>query len=255
MRIDIITLFPEMFAPLECSIIRRARDAGRIEIVLHQLRDYATDKHRMVDDVPYGGGAGMVMKPEPAFAAVRAVQQMATPRARVILMSPQGPRLEQRSVERLAGYPRLLVFCGHYEGVDQRVVEALVDEEVSLGDFVLTGGEIAAMALVDAVARLQPEVLDAASLDQESFTHSLLEAPHYTRPREWEGMEVPAVLLSGHHAEIERWRRRESLLRTATRRPDLLREAALTAKEQRWLATELGGHDEADLAQAQEVDA
>lgn len=254
MRIDIITLFPEMFAPLDVSIIRRAREAGHIDIVLHQLRDYAFDKHRMVDDVPYGGGAGMVMKPEPAFAAIRAVQQMTTPRARVVLLTPHGQRLDQRLVETLAGYPRLMLICGHYEGLDQRVVDALVDEEVSLGDFVLTGGEIPAMALVDAVARLQPEVLDEASLHQESFTHGLLEAPHYTRPRAWEGMEVPAVLLSGHHAEIERWRRRESLLRTAMRRPDLLADAPMSAAERRWLAAEMGAEDDAAPAIFPEVD-
>jgi len=235
MRIDIVTLFPEMFAPLEHSIIQRARTAGHITVALHQLRDYATDKHRMVDDEPYGGGAGMLLKPEPAAAAVRAVQQMAVPRARVILMSPQGAPFSQAIAERLAGYPRLIVFCGHYEGIDERFVEALVDEEISIGDFVLTGGEIPAMALVDAVARLQPDVIDAASLEQESFTHGLLEAPHYTRPRTWEAMEVPAVLLSGHHAEIDRWRRRESLRRTALRRPDLLAQAELSPVDRRML--------------------
>lgn len=237
MRIDIITLFPDMFAPLEHSIIKRARAGGHVDICLHQLRDYATDKHRCVDDIPYGGGAGMVLKPEPLFAAIRAVQQMATPRARVLHMTPQGRRLDQSAVEVLAGYSRLLIICGHYEGIDQRVVDALVDEEISLGDFVLTGGEIPAMALVDAVSRLQPEVLDEASLDQESFTHGLLEAPQYTRPREFEGLGVPAILLSGHHAEIDRWRRESSLRRTAQRRPDLLATAELTPAERRWLET------------------
>jgi tRNA (guanine37-N1)-methyltransferase len=246
MRIDIITLFPEMFAPLEHSIIRRAREAGHLEIALHQLRDYATDKHRMVDDIPYGGGPGMVMKPEPTFAAVRAVQQMASPRGRVVLTTPQGRRLDQREVERLAGYPRLIVLCGHYEGFDQRVSDALVDDEISLGDFVLTGGEIPAMALVDAVARLQPEVLDEASLDHESFNDGLLEAPHYTRPRVWENLEVPEVLLSGHHAEIEKWRRREAIRRTAERRPDLLAEAVLSAAERRW-AEQVMGNDADNL--------
>lgn len=243
MRIDIITLFPEMFAPLDHSIIRRARQAGHLEIVLHQLREYASDKHHVVDDVPYGGGAGMVLKPEPLFAAVRAVQQMATPRARVILTTPQGARLHQRLVERLAGYPRLLIVCGHYEGIDQRVCDALVDDEISLGDFVLTGGEIPTMALVDAVARLQPEVLDEASLQHESFTDDLLEAPHYTRPRVFDGLAVPEVLLSGHHLEIERWRRRESLRRTLERRPDLLRESELSAQDV-GLLKELGGEPE-----------
>lgn len=238
MRIDIITLFPEMFAPLEHSIVRRARQAGHLEVVLHQLRDYTTDKHRTVDDIPFGGGAGMVMKPEPAFAAIRAIQQMTPRRARVILTTPQGRRLDQRAVEKLAGYPRLIIICGHYEGLDQRVCDALVDEEISLGDFVLTGGEIPALAIVDAVARLQPEVLDDESLLHESFTDSLLEAPHYTRPRVWEGMEVPPVLLSGHHAAIDRWRRREAIRRTAQRRPDLLAEAPLSTEERRWLEEE-----------------
>lgn len=178
----------------------------------------------------------MVLKPEPVFEAVRTVQSMAVPRGRVILTTPQGTRLHQRLVERLAGYSRLLILCGHYEGVDQRVCDALVDEEISLGDFVLTGGEIPAIALVDAVARLRPEVLDAESLRHESFTHSLLEAPHYTRPRVFEGLEVPQVLLTGHHAEIEKWRRQEALRRTRLHRPDLLAEAELTPLDLRFLA-------------------
>ncbi len=237
MRIDIITIFPEMFAPIHHSIIRRATDAGRLEIVLHQLRDYTHDRHRTVDDVPYGGGAGMVMKVEPFFAAVRAVQQMASPRGHVIMTSPSGVRLTQQHVERLGGYPRLIVICGHYEGIDQRVCDALVDEEFSIGDFVLTGGEIPALALVDAVSRLQPGVIDEASLVHESFVTSLLEGPQYTRPREFEGMEVPAVLLSGHHAEIARWRHREALRRTVERRPDLLAEAELNSDDRRYLSS------------------
>lgn len=245
MRFDVITLFPEMFAPLEHSIVRRARAAGFIEVCLHQLRDWAFDKHRMVDDVPYGGGSGMVMKPEPVFAAVRAVQGMASPRGRVVLTTPQGTPLRQPLVELLAGYPRLIVLCGHYEGLDDRVRQALVDEEVSLGDFVLTGGEIPAMALIDAVARLVPGVIDAGSLEHESFNRSLLDFPHFTRPREFEGMEVPQVLLSGNHAAIDRWRRREAVRATLERRPDLLPEAGLSLEERRWLLELQQG--EADL--------
>lgn len=227
MRIDIITLFPEMFAPLEHSIIKRARQAGTVEIHLHQLRDYATDRHRMVDDVPYGGGAGMVLKPDPIFGALRAVQAMADPPARVVHLSPVGAPFHQAKAEELSRLPRLLLLCGHYEGMDQRVIDALVDEEISLGDFVLTGGELAAMAVVDATVRLVPGVIDSESLQHESFTDGLLEFPHYTRPRHFEGMDVPEVLLSGHHAEITRWRRRQSLRITLERRPELLERCAL----------------------------
>lgn len=231
MRIDIVTLFPEMFAPLDHSIVKRARLAGKIDIQLHQLRDYATDRHHVVDDVPYGGGAGMVLKPEPLFAAIRAVQAMAEPQARVILMSPQGAPFTHAKAEELSRLPRLLLVCGHYEAVDQRVVEGLVDEEISLGDFVLTGGEIPAMAVVDAAVRLVPGVIDGASLEHESFTEGLLEFPHYTRPRSFEGRGVPDVLCSGHHAEINRWRRRQSLRVTLLRRPELLERCHLDAAD------------------------
>jgi len=234
-RIDVITLFPDMFSPLEHSIVKRARAARLVEVHTHQLRDYAVDKHRMVDDVPYGGGAGMVLKPDPIFEAVRDVQTRASPRGRVILTTPQGKLLKQSLVEVLAGYPRLIVICGHYEGVDERVCERLVDEEISLGDFVLTGGEIPALALIDAVTRLLPGVIDEASLEHESFNAGRLDFPHYTRPRDFEEMSVPDVLLSGHHAEIEKWRRREAFKRTVERRPDLLDAHPPDAQEHAWM--------------------
>lgn len=225
MRIDIVTIFPEMCrAPLGDSIMQRAQAKGIVEIAIHDLRDYTEDKHRRVDDEPYGGGQGMVMKPEPFFAAVERIRA-GREKVRVILMTPQGKRLDQREVERLASEPShdLLILCGHYEGVDHRVVEALVDEEISIGDYVLTNGAIAAAVLVDAVVRLLPGVLgDERSAWQETFSEGLLEGPHYTRPPEFQGMNVPEVLLSGHHAKIAEWRRHEGLKRTRTNRPDLL---------------------------------
>jgi tRNA (guanine37-N1)-methyltransferase len=239
MRFDILTLFPGMFAgPLDESIMRRARDAGLIEAVLHDLRDWATDKHRTVDDYPFGGGAGMVMKPEPLFAAVEAVQPLAEPRATVVLLTPQGRRLDRALVAELSQHERLLLICGRYEGVDERVREHLVDIEVSIGDVVVSGGELPAMLLLDAVARLVPGVLGSeGSLEEESFEGSLLEYPQYTRPATFREWSVPDMLLSGHHAEIAKWRRRQRLLRTWRRRPDLLATADLTAAEQRWLAS------------------
>jgi tRNA (guanine37-N1)-methyltransferase len=239
MRFDILTLFPGMFAgPLDESIMRRARDAGLIEAVLHDLRDWATDKHRTVDDYPFGGGAGMVMKPEPLFAAVEAVQPLAEPRATVVLLTPQGRRLDRALVAELSQHERLLLICGRYEGVDERVREHLVDIEVSIGDVVVSGGELPAMLLLDAVARLVPGVLGSeGSLEEESFEGSLLEYPQYTRPAAFREWSVPDMLLSGHHAEIAKWRRRQRLLRTWRRRPDLLATADLTAAEQRWLAS------------------
>lgn len=239
MRFDILTLFPSMFAgPLDESIMRRARDAGLIEVVLHDLRDWATDKHRTVDDYPFGGGAGMVMKPEPLFAAVEAVQPLVEPRATVVLLTPQGRRLDRALVAELGEYERLLLVCGRYEGVDERVREHLVDIEVSIGDVVVSGGELPAMLLLDAVARQVPGVLGSkGSLEEESFEGSLLEYPQYTRPAEFRDWSVPDMLLSGHHAEIAKWRRRQRLLRTRLRRPDLLATADLTVAEQRWLAS------------------
>ena len=237
MRIDVLTLFPEMFAgPFDASMIARARESGVLDIAVHNIRDYATDKHHIVDDYAYGGGPGMVMKPEPLFECVDAVRAMAEPAGKVVLLTPQGRLLDHGVVADLAREPRLIVICGHYEGVDERVREHLADDEISVGDYVLSGGEPAAIVLVDAVARFQPGVLGSAqSLEEESHAQGLLEYPQYTRPAEYRGMAVPDVLLSGHHAEVAKWRRRESVLRTARRRPDLLERAQLTPEERRML--------------------
>ena len=233
-RYDVVTLFPEMFAALTGSgITRRAIDRGLYALEFHNPRDFTSDPHRTVDDRPYGGGPGMVMLAEPltqAIRAARAAQEAALGRSgRVIYLSPQGRRLEQAVVLELAAEPGLVLLCGRYEGVDQRFIDAHVDVQISLGDFVLSGGEIAAMALLDAVARLQPGVLrDEGSHQLDSFNPALdglLDCPHYTRPEQWQGQSVPAPLLSGHHAQIERWRREQSLLTTARHRPDVLQAA------------------------------
>ncbi len=236
-RFDVLTLFPGMFAgPMDESILRRAREAGLIEVALHDLRSWAIDKHRTVDDYPFGGGAGMVMKPEPLFAAVEAIQPLAEAPAKVVLMTPQGRRLDRALVAELAAEPRLLIVCGRYEGVDERVRAHLVDIEVSIGDVVISGGELPAMLLIDAVSRVIPGVLGGEeSLTEESFEGGLLEYPQYTRPAEFRDWGVPAVLLSGNHAEVDKWRRRQRLLRTRARRPDLLPSADVTAKELAWL--------------------
>jgi tRNA (guanine37-N1)-methyltransferase len=224
-RFDIFTLFPEMFlGPLDESILARARERGLIEIALHNPRDVTADRHHVVDDYPYGGGAGMVMKPEPLFAAVEAVHQHGS----IILLGPQGRVFTQAIARELADQPCLTLLCGHYEGVDERVRQHLATDELSLGDFVLTGGELAAMVIVDAVARLLPGVLAPGSTEEESHAAGLLEYPHYTRPPEYRGWRVPAILLSGHHAAVARWRRKESLRRTRDRRPDLLARATLS---------------------------
>ncbi len=237
MRFDVLTLFPGIFSgPLDESIMRRARESGLVEVHVHDLRDWAADKHRTVDDYPFGGGAGMVMKPEPLFAAVEAVQALVEPAPTTILLTPQGRPLDRELVAELSASPRLLLICGRYEGVDERVREHLVDVEVSVGDVVLSGGELPALLLIDALARRVPGVLGSEdSLEEESFEGGLLEYPHYTRPAEFRGWEVPEVLLSGHHAEIARWRRRQSLLRTRDRRPDLLPRAELSDEERAWL--------------------
>jgi tRNA (guanine37-N1)-methyltransferase len=238
MRIDIISLFPGMFAgALDESIIARGRESGALDIQVHNPRDYTTDKHHIVDDYAFGGGPGMVMKPEPLFDCVDAVRAMVPARGKVVLLTPQGRLLNHAVVAELAGEERLIIICGHYEGVDERVREALADDEISIGDYVLSGGEPAAIVLVDAVARHQPGVLGSEhSLTEESHTQGLLEYPQYTRPAEYRRMAVPEVLLSGHHEEIARWRRRLSVQRTAARRPDMLREAELTAEEERLAA-------------------
>jgi tRNA (guanine37-N1)-methyltransferase len=220
-RIDIVTLFPEVaLAPLSDSIIRRARDAGIVEVAAHQLRDWSEDKHRRVDDTLCGGGQGMLLKPEPLFAAVEALRREDT---RVILMTPQGRPFKQSVARGLSSLPHLLVLCGHYEGVDHRVIEALVDDEISIGDYVLTNGAIAAAVVCDAVIRLLPGALgDERSSGDESFSDpQLLEAPAYTRPVEFRGMAVPEVLLSGNHGLIREWKRESALARTRRNRPDL----------------------------------
>jgi tRNA (guanine37-N1)-methyltransferase len=224
MQFTIITLFPEMFGdPFNASMIKRARDKGLICIEARNLRDYCTDKHRVTDDLAYGGGGGMVMKPEPLVAAIEAMQA-AYPGSRTVLMTPQGKRFTQHDAVRLADGGALTLVCGHYEGVDERV-RHFVDEELSIGDYILTGGELAAMVVIDTVSRHIPGVIgDGSALAEESFTRPLLEAPHYTRPRDFRGLSVPEVLVSGNHAEIEQWRREQALKRTRERRPDMLSE-------------------------------
>ena len=233
MKIDIMTLFPEMFTgPFDTSIIKRARDTGKLSICLTNIRDFAHDRHRIVDDYPFGGGSGMVMKPEPVFEAVTHVKAGGNSDIKVILLCPQGKVFNQEFANRLAREQHLVLICGHYEGIDERVRETIVDEEISLGDFVLTGGEIPAMVIVDAVTRLIPGVLgDEESFVNDSFYDGLLEYPHYTRPREYEGLEVPEVLLSGNHEKIRLWRRKMSLKRTMERRPDLLKEEVLSPED------------------------
>jgi tRNA (guanine37-N1)-methyltransferase len=224
MRIDVITLFPELFqAPLRTSLLGRAVAAGLLEVRVHDLREHGLGRHRSVDDEPYGGGAGMVLRPEPLFAAVEA---LGAPAAHVVLLSPRGVRLDQGHVRRLASYDHLVLICGRYEGVDERVAEHLADEELSIGDYVLAGGELPALVVIEAVSRLVPGVLgNPASLEAESHARGLLEHPQYTRPPEFRGWRVPDVLLSGDHGAIERWRRARAEELTRTRRPDLLDQA------------------------------
>lgn len=222
MQIDIITLFPEVVTvPLSASIMGRAREKGLLDLRVHDLREHGIGKYRQVDDEPYGGGPGMVMRPEPIFAQL---EQIKTPQSRVLFMSPQGKRFDQSDARRLSAESHLIILCGHYEGVDQRVIDACVDEELSLGDYVLTNGAIAAAVMVDAIVRLIPGVLgDDESAIQESFGASgLLDHPHYTRPAEFRDMKVPDVLLSGDHAKVAQWRAQQALERTKKNRPDLL---------------------------------
>ena len=227
MKIDILTLFPEICrAPLSESMMKRAQENKIVDLRIHNLRDWTTDKHHIVDDAPFGGGQGMVMKPEPIFAAVEELQKSAisNQKSKVILMSPGGRRLDQELATELSKESHLTVVCGHYEGVDHRVIEHLVDLEVSIGDYVLTNGAIAAVVLVDAVVRLLPGVLGhEQSAHDDSFSAGLLEAPQYTRPAEFRGWKIPEVLLSGNHAEIAKWRKEQALKRTKQNRPDLLR--------------------------------
>jgi len=236
MRFDIFTLFPEIFAGVfDESIVKRAREARLVEIALHDIRDYTTDKHHVTDDYPYAGGGGMVMKPAPIFAAVEAVLG-SPPQIPVVLLSPQGRVFDQSIARELAQHAHIALICGHYEGVDERVREHLATDEISIGDYVLTGGEIPAMVIVDAVARLVPGALgDPSAPAHDSHASGLLEGPHYTRPAEFRGWTVPEILLSGNHAQIAEWRRRESLRRTFDRRPELLRQVELSEEDQEFL--------------------
>lgn len=234
MRIDMFCLFPEMFSsPLDYSIIKRAKERGVVEIVTHNIRDYTHDKHHTVDDYPYGGGPGMVFKPEPVFEAVETVkQQFNAGEIPIILLTPRGRLFNQQIAQELALHSQLMLICGHYEGIDERVYEHLATDEISIGDYILSGGELAAMVVVDAIVRLIPGVLGSQmSLDSESHADGLLEYPQYTRPQTYRGWSVPSVLLSGNHSEIARWRRQEAISLTAKRRSDLLRKANLSSEE------------------------
>ena len=232
LRFDLFTLFPGMFAgPLEESILKRARAAGLVDIRVHDIRQWTSDRHRTADDTPFGGGAGMVMIAPAIVAGVEETLGENLPRARILLMAAGGRPFRQAEARELAQESRIAIVCGHYEGIDQRVVDVLGAEEISIGDFVLTGGELPAMVIVDAVSRLVPGVIDAASIHEESHDDGLLEYPHYTRPREFRGLSVPEVLLGGNHAEIAKWRRREAIRRTARLRPDLLERAGLSNDE------------------------
>jgi tRNA (guanine37-N1)-methyltransferase len=236
MRFDVFTLFPEAFTPyLETSILQRARQRGLLEVALHNIRDWTSDKHHVTDDEPYGGGGGMVMKPEPIFTAVEGVLG-ALPACPVILLTPQGRPFSQSIAFELAAQPRLALLCGRYEGVDERVRQHLVSDEISIGDYVLTGGELPALVLIDAVTRLIPGVLgDPDGALDDSHASGLLEYPHYTRPPEFRGWRVPDVLVSGDHARLARWRRQQALLRTRQRRPDLLEKAELSSSDLEFL--------------------
>lgn len=220
MKFDVLTLFPEMFNNLKQSIIGRAQEKELIDINLINIRDFSTNKHKKVDDTPYGGGAGMVMMPDIVYSAYNSVKKE---NAKVIYMSPQGKTLNQKKVEDLAKHEHLIILCGHYEGIDQRVLDKIVDEEISIGDYILTGGELPAMVLIDSVSRYIEGVLKKASIKEESFSDGLLEYPQYTRPEIFEGEKVPEILLSGHHEKIEQWRKQKSLEITKKKRPDLLK--------------------------------
>ncbi len=241
MHFDILTLFPDIFfeGVFNESIVKRAREAGLVSIAAHNIRDYAINKHHMTDDTPYGGGGGMIMKPEPIFRAVEAIldlEEGQESEAPVILLSPQGRTFTQSVARELSSHPRLVLICGHYEGVDERVRQFLATDEISIGDYVLTGGEIPAMVIVEAVTRLVPGVLgDPGATFEDSHAESLLEYPHYTRPYAFRGWSVPDVLLSGNHAEVVRWRRQEALRRTFERRPDLLAKAQLSQTDREFL--------------------
>jgi tRNA (guanine37-N1)-methyltransferase len=236
MRFDIFTLFPEVFQPyLGISILKRAISSGLLEVNLYNIRDWSTDRHHTTDDTPFAGGGGMVMKCEPVFASVEAVLGQPLP-CPLVLLTPQGRTFTQKIARDLSHLPRLALLCGHYEGIDERIRQHLVTDEISIGDYVLTGGELPALILVDALTRLQPGALgDPTGAEDDSHASGLLEYPHYTRPSDFRGWDVPPVLLSGNHAEINRWRREQSLLRTLQRRPDLLVSAELNKKDLKFL--------------------
>ena len=237
MHVDILTLFPGLFAGVfEESLIKRAREAGLVTLALHNIRDYATGRHQVTDDTPYGGGGGMIMKPEPIFAAVEALTGEANEHVPIILLTPKGRRFTQSLARNLSRQRRMVLICGRYEGIDERVHRHLATDEISIGDYVLAGGEVPAMVVVEAVTRLIPGVLgDASAPFEDSHAEGLLEYPHYTRPPTFRGHAVPEVLLSGHHAEIVRWRRRQALRRTWERRPELLESARLDEDERRFI--------------------
>jgi tRNA (guanine37-N1)-methyltransferase len=236
MHFDIFTLFPAMFhGPFTESILKRAQERGLLSVALHNIRDATTDKHHIVDDYPYGGGAGMVMKPEPIFAAIEAVYQGGP----IVYLTPQGRLFNQQIAQQLAQELRITLLCGHYEGIDERVCQHLVTDEISIGDYVLTGGELAAMIVVDAVSRLLPGVLADDSPQEESHSSHMLEYPQYTRPPDFRGWRIPDILLSGHHENVARWRRKESLRRTRQRRPDLFAKLDLSSKLDKKLLQEL----------------
>ncbi|WP_242035269.1 tRNA (guanosine(37)-N1)-methyltransferase TrmD [Mesobacillus harenae] len=239
MKIDVLTLFPEMFAGVfGHSILKKAAEKGAVDYNVVNFRDYADNKHQTVDDYPYGGGAGMVLKPQPIFDAAADLKSKSPESSpRIILLCPQGERYNQKKAEELADEEHLIFICGHYEGYDERIRKYLITDEISIGDYVLTGGELGAMVVIDSVVRLLPGVLGSEeSHIQDSFSTGLLEHPHYTRPAEFRGMQVPEVLLSGNHRLIEEWRVKESLRRTFTRRPDLLKDADLSKDQEKWLA-------------------
>ena len=235
-KFDVLSIFPEMFSsPLNFSLLKKAQEKGLLNICLHDIRNWANDKHKMTDDAPYGGGCGMVMKVEPVEKALAAIRSPEDD-SQVVLMTPQGKTFNQKIAAQLAEKKQIIIICGRYEGVDERIREHLVDREISIGDYILTGGELAALILIDAVSRLIPDVLgNPESTLDESFSHNLLEYPQYTRPAEYKGWKVPDVLLSGNHAQIELWHKRESLKRTYQRRPDLLKKIKLLAEDKKIL--------------------
>ncbi|MFD2655297.1 tRNA (guanosine(37)-N1)-methyltransferase TrmD [Gracilibacillus thailandensis] len=237
MKIDILSLFPEMFnGVFQSSILKKAHESGAFHYNYVNFREYTDNKHNKVDDYPYGGGAGMVLKPQPIFDAVEAIEKNTSQKPRIILMCPQGETYSQKKAEELAKEEHLIFICGHYEGYDERIRTELVTDEISIGDYVLTGGELGAMVVIDSVVRLLPDVLgNEDSAVQDSFSTGLLEHPHYTRPADFRGLKVPEVLLSGNHAHIEEWRRKEALKRTYDRRQDLLQHLQLTEKEKKWI--------------------